>query len=235
MSYLVVRYSWFSRIGKVAKNHINVRVVFDVGCWLRSFCRAAGVVIEPKEIVGSCNRMAYTFFLMLDLTTLIHKVLSRSNCIYFMKASSSYKIFLKIYLDCEVHREFHQMSHAVKYIRFVSLKYKVWGFHSVTMKNTVFWDIKPQFIPYKKRHVSATDPSQLMLYKIWGFHCNDYEECRILGCTPCVLVRTDFPSSLILFTLMMWATRSSETSTHKSHTAPHPRRRHSSLWYGKQQ
>jgi hypothetical protein len=31
-------------------------------------------------------------------------------------------------------------------------------------------------------YVSATEPSQLMLYTVWGFHGGDYEECRPLGC-----------------------------------------------------
>jgi hypothetical protein len=31
-------------------------------------------------------------------------------------------------------------------------------------------------------YVSATESSQLMLYKIWGFHGGDYEECRLLWC-----------------------------------------------------
>jgi hypothetical protein len=30
-------------------------------------------------------------------------------------------------------------------------------------------------------HVSTTQSSQLMLFKIWGFHGSDYEECRLLG------------------------------------------------------
>jgi hypothetical protein len=41
------------------------------------------------------------------------------------------------------------------------------------MKNTVFYDIKTQF-------VSATELSQIMLCKIRGFHGGDYEECRPL-------------------------------------------------------
>jgi hypothetical protein len=51
------------------------------------------------------------------------------------------------------------------------------------MKNAVFWDIKPQFVLHRRHYVFATDPSQLMLYKILGFHGGDYEECRRIGGT----------------------------------------------------
>jgi hypothetical protein len=49
------------------------------------------------------------------------------------------------------------------------------------MKNVVFWDIKTQFVPYRKHHDSATELSRLMLCKISGFHGGNYEECRLLG------------------------------------------------------
>jgi hypothetical protein len=32
-------------------------------------------------------------------------------------------------------------------------------FMAVTMKNTVFWDIKTQFVPLRK-HISATEPNR---------------------------------------------------------------------------
>jgi hypothetical protein len=47
------------------------------------------------------------------------------------------------------------------------------------MKNAVFWDIKNLFVPHRK---DATEPSQLMLYKISGFHGGDCEEYRLLVC-----------------------------------------------------
>jgi hypothetical protein len=31
------------------------------------------------------------------------------------------------------------------------------------MKNTVFWDIKTQFIPHRKHYVCAAEPSQVVL------------------------------------------------------------------------
>jgi hypothetical protein len=49
----------------------------------------------------------------------------------------------------------------------------------VTMKN-VFWAIKTHFIPHR-RHITTTEPSQLMLCKIWGYHRGDYEEFCLLG------------------------------------------------------
>jgi hypothetical protein len=40
-------------------------------------------------------------------------------------------------------------------------------FTAVTMKNAVFWDIKPPVrIPQETHYVSATEPSQLILFKI---------------------------------------------------------------------
>jgi hypothetical protein len=53
-------------------------------------------------------------------------------------------------------------------------------FTTVIMKNTVFWDIKTQFVPHKK-HISDTEPSRLMLCKICDFHVGDCEACRLLG------------------------------------------------------
>jgi hypothetical protein len=56
-------------------------------------------------------------------------------------------------------------------------------FAVVTMKNVVFWDIKPQFVLHRRHSTSpTTELSQLMLYKIWRFHGGDYEEWRLLGC-----------------------------------------------------
>jgi hypothetical protein len=50
------------------------------------------------------------------------------------------------------------------------------------MKNTVFWDIKNQFVTsYETHYVSATEPNRLMLCKISGFHGGDYEELRSSG------------------------------------------------------
>jgi hypothetical protein len=46
------------------------------------------------------------------------------------------------------------------------------------MNNAVFWDIRTQFLP----HASATEPRRLMLCKILVLHCDDYGECRLLGC-----------------------------------------------------
>jgi hypothetical protein len=39
-------------------------------------------------------------------------------------------------------------------------------FRAVTMKNTVFWDIRTQFVPHRKHYVSATEPNRLILCKI---------------------------------------------------------------------
>jgi hypothetical protein len=49
------------------------------------------------------------------------------------------------------------------------------------MKNVVFWDIKPHFIPHGRHIVSTTEHSRLMLCKIRSFHGGDYEECRLQG------------------------------------------------------
>jgi hypothetical protein len=54
-------------------------------------------------------------------------------------------------------------------------------FTVVTMKDTVFLDIKPSSYITGKHYVSATETNLLTLCKIWGFHDCDYEECRLLG------------------------------------------------------
>jgi hypothetical protein len=38
-------------------------------------------------------------------------------------------------------------------------------FTAMTMNNVVFWDMKTKFVPHR-RHISATELSQLMLCKI---------------------------------------------------------------------
>jgi hypothetical protein len=50
---------------------------------------------------------------------------------------------------------------------------------AVTKKNSVFWDIKTQFLLHRK-HLSATEPSRLVLCKIRCFHGNN-EECCLQG------------------------------------------------------
>jgi hypothetical protein len=83
-----------------------------------------------------------------------------------------------------------------------------------------------------------------MLCKIFGFNGGDYEKCSLLGCyavwlsvflrgVPQLLITANFAGSLILSTLMMRVTRSSEvTKRHiqedailhlnKSHIRPTP-------------
>jgi hypothetical protein len=62
-------------------------------------------------------------------------------------------------------------------------------FTAVTMKNAVFWDIKPPVrISQEAYYFSATEPHRLMLCKIWNFHGGDYEECRLLGYNNPVLI-----------------------------------------------
>jgi hypothetical protein len=51
----------------------------------------------------------------------------------------------------------------------------------VTVKNAVFSDIKPQFLPYRRHITSPLESNGLRLRKIWGFHGGDYEERRLLG------------------------------------------------------
>jgi hypothetical protein len=58
------------------------------------------------------------------------------------------------------------VSCSMQYVR-----YEV--FTAVTVKNAVFWDRKPQFLPHRKYYVSATEPSRLMPCKLWGFHSGD--------------------------------------------------------------
>jgi hypothetical protein len=51
---------------------------------------------------------------------------------------------------------------------------------AVTMEKAVFWYLKAQFVPHRKHHVSATEPSRLILFKSWDFDDGDYEEYRLL-------------------------------------------------------
>jgi hypothetical protein len=60
--YLIVRYSGVSSVREIIKNYTNVRVVFHVTCRLRSPRCAAGVVVQPEEIVGPCNMTSYIVF-----------------------------------------------------------------------------------------------------------------------------------------------------------------------------
>jgi hypothetical protein len=48
------------------------------------------------------------------------------------------------------------------------------------MKDAVFWDIKTRFIPHRIHYFYATEPSQLMLYKILDIPGRDFEEFRLL-------------------------------------------------------
>jgi hypothetical protein len=47
------------------------------------------------------------------------------------------------------------------------------------MNNVAFWEIKNHFLLHR-RHVSATEPNRLMLFKISYFHGINYEESRLL-------------------------------------------------------
>jgi hypothetical protein len=114
-------------------------------------------------------------------------------------------------------------------------------FTAVTMKNAAFWDIKtPVRTSQKTHYVSTTEPSRLMLCKtmknavFWDVTpCGSCNICRFGGTYRLLhqvkiiselrtlatitkwtrlLVTVDVPSWLILFTLMMEAIRSTETS-----------------------
>jgi hypothetical protein len=81
-----------------------------------------------------------------------------------------------------------------------------------------------------------------MLCKIWGFHGGDYEECRLQGYknTVRILQESHYVSAIEPSRLMLCKTRGvygvswdvtldGSRSSHRSHTASQPRRRHSSL------
>jgi hypothetical protein len=82
-------------------------------------------------------------------------------------------------------------------------------FTAVTMKNTVFWDIKKSVRTSQETHyVSATESSRLMLCKSWDFHGGDYEECLLLEYKNPVRTSheihyfsTTMPSRLMFFTI----------------------------------
>jgi hypothetical protein len=49
------------------------------------------------------------------------------------------------------------------------------------LKIAVLWDKNPVLTSPETYYVSATETSQLMLYKISDFYIGDYEEFRLLG------------------------------------------------------
>jgi hypothetical protein len=61
----------------------------------------------------------------------------------------------------------------------------------MSMKNSVFWDIKTQFVPHRRHCISATQLSRLILCKILGFHGGDYEQRRLLGCYTVTILRSN--------------------------------------------
>jgi hypothetical protein len=74
-------------------------------------------------------------------------------------------------------------------------------FTAVTMKNAVFWDVVSCLSCVNRR---------------FGGTSGDYEECRLLGCG-------------VMF-IMCEPTFRWNVGSHKIYTAPHPRRRHSSIY-----
>jgi hypothetical protein len=61
-------------------------------------------------------------------------------------------------------------------------KCKIWGFHGGAYEECRLLGYKnPVRTSQKTYYISATESSQLILYKILGYHGGDYEECRLLG------------------------------------------------------
>jgi hypothetical protein len=59
---------------------------------------------------------------------------------------------------------------------------KIWGFHGGHYEELRLLRHKNPVLTSQETHyVSATELSQLMLYKIWGFHGGHYEEWSLLG------------------------------------------------------
>jgi hypothetical protein len=70
-----------------------------------------------------------------------------------------------------------------------ALTCKIWRFHGGDYEDFRLSGYKnPVPTSQETHHISATQPSQLMLCKIWGFHGSDYEECCLLGCYAVLLL-----------------------------------------------
>jgi hypothetical protein len=61
---------------------------------------------------------------------------------------------------------------------------KIYGFHGGDYEECRLLGYNPVRTSQGTHHVSATEPSRLILRKIYGFHGGDYEECRLLGYNP---------------------------------------------------
>jgi hypothetical protein len=83
------------------------------------------------------------------------------------------------YEECRTSQETPYFS-STESSRLLLFRFEV--FAAVTMKNSVFWDMKTQFVLHR-RHISPPlqTLSQLMLCKIWSLHGGDYEESRLMG------------------------------------------------------
>jgi hypothetical protein len=109
--------------------------------------------------------------------------------------------------------------------------YKIWGFHGSDYEECRLLVYKnPVRTSQETHHVSAIESSRLMLCKIWVLHDGDYEECRLLGCDAVWLLTTDVSGERIAPSLgRQESTILRNVSSCTSHTASHPRERHSSL------
>jgi hypothetical protein len=57
-------------------------------------------------------------------------------------------------------------------------------FTAMTVKDTLVWDLKPQFVPHRRHITSLLGSSRLMLCNIWRLHGGDYEECGLVRFDP---------------------------------------------------
>jgi hypothetical protein len=74
--------------------------------------------------------------------------------------------------------------------------YKIWVFSAVTMKNGVFWDIKPQFVPHKKHITSPLQsPTDLCYVRFEVFWVVTVQNAVFLNMTPTCHRNVSPPSS----------------------------------------
>jgi hypothetical protein len=73
------------------------------------------------------------------------------------------------------------------------------------MKNAVFWDIKPQFVPHREHITSPLQSSAGCAIKISGFHGAGNEECLLLlyKIPVCASQETHYISATKLSQLML--------------------------------
>jgi hypothetical protein len=136
-------------------------------------------------------------------------------------------------------------SHSVHWLN----NFNIWGFYGGDYEGWLLLRYQnPVRTTQQTHYVSTTGPSRLFLCRIWGFHGGNYEECHLLerGTVWVILqmkVRrnvcpplSEWRKNQRLYSYLANSLHSDDggvmflrsVGCYNSHTAQHPRRRHSS-------